>query len=83
MIFIEKGIIMGRTKSFAFRIKFLYIYFFLNFFSGCGGKEECEGIQYYDIVSDVDSIFAEAHMEDVKGVLLGMQYYQGDRKSVV
>ena len=50
----------------------------LAVFSGCGGEEESGGVQYYDIVSETDSLFAADRSGELKGVLLGMQYYQGE-----
>ena len=47
-------------------------------FSGCGGKEESGGVKYYDIVSDVESLFVQDRSKELPGMLLGMQYYQGE-----
>ena len=50
----------------------------LAIFSGCGRDEESERVDYYDIVSKVDTLFEEVSSGEVKGMLLGMQYYFGE-----
>ena len=50
----------------------------LTFFGSCGREEESGEIEYYDILSEVDSLFAAERSEGPKGVLLGTQYYQGE-----
>jgi ABC-type glycerol-3-phosphate transport system substrate-binding protein len=70
---------MGSTVKFICRICVycVCIWVFVAF-SGCGREEESGKIEYYDIVSEVESLFAAERSGELKGVLLGMQYYQGE-----
>lgn len=68
---------MGRTKSFLHRICVFVVYVgVLIVLSGCG-KEDSK-VEYYDIVSDVESLFVQDRSKELPGMLLGMQYYQGE-----
>ena len=50
----------------------------LAILSGCGREEESEKVDYYDIVSKVDSLFVQDRSKELPGMLLGTQYYQGE-----
>ena len=72
-------IVMGRTGNFICRIYvFCVCIWFFAAFSGCGRGQESETVEYYDIVSDVDSLFVQDRSKELPGMLLGMQYYQGE-----
>lgn len=69
---------MGRGNSICRIYAFCVCIWVLAAFSGCGREEESGEIEYYDILSEVDSLFAAERSEELTGVLLGMQYYQGE-----
>ena len=50
----------------------------LAFLGSCGREEESGEIEYYDIESDVDTVFMQDRSREPKGMVLGMQYYQGE-----
>ena len=50
----------------------------LAILSGCGRDEESKRVDYYDIVFKVDTLFEEVSSGELKGMLLGMQYYFGE-----
>lgn len=59
------------------RIRFIIMLFLCQFvYVNCGRNEE--DVEYYNIVSEVETLFAPDHSGEFKGVLLGMQYYQGE-----
>ena len=64
-------------KNLIYRVSFLFVCI-LTFvaFSGCSEKES--EIVYYDIESDVDTVFMQDRSREPKGMVLGMQYYQGE-----
>ena len=61
----------------AHRIIFLSFGAFM-LFGGCGKKEEDGRVEYFDIVSELNVLYAAGSIDESRGMFLGMQYYQGE-----